>query len=230
MLTAVGLTFAGCAVQQQKPPMTPLEIQSIQTREFESPKKIVFASVVSVFQDLGYTLKNADLNTGFINAESAAQNSTATIGEGIFVEILGEVILGDVAGSNQSTQSTEQTAATAFIEEIGDRTRVRLNFVTTETIVLSPRPEHQMGYSDSGRQDLHQRLRKNRKRHLHPVGRLTPSNLFDIPVNRSRFFTTPLSARKGFEDPVPRFCIRMPSASARNSTSDVRMKSITFSQ
>lgn len=134
MLTAVGLTFAGCAVQQQKPPMTPLEIQSIQTREFESPKKIVFASVVSVFQDLGYTLKNADLNTGFINAESAAQNSTATIGEGIFVEILGEVILGDVAGSNQSTQSTEQTAATAFIEEIGDRTRVRLNFVTTRQL------------------------------------------------------------------------------------------------
>ena len=130
-LTAVGLIFAGCAVQQQKPPMTPLEIQSIQTREFESPKKIVFASVVSVFQDLGYTIKNADLNTGFINAESAAQNSTATIGEGIFVEILGEVILGDVAGSNQSTQNTEQTAATAFIEEIGNRARVRLNFVTT---------------------------------------------------------------------------------------------------
>lgn len=125
MLTAVGLTFAGCAVQQQKPPMTPLEIQSIQTREFESPKKIVFASVVSVFQDLGYTIKNADLITGFINAESAAQDATS--GAEVFVGVLG--VMG---GQNAMTQRVEQTVATAFIEEIGNRARVRLNFVTTE--------------------------------------------------------------------------------------------------
>ncbi len=91
--------------------MTPLEIQSLQTREYESPKKIVFASVMSVFQDLGYTIKGVDLVTGFINAESAAQNATG--GLEFFAGIL----------------SIEQTAATAFMEEIGDRTRVRLNFV-----------------------------------------------------------------------------------------------------
>ena len=104
--------------------MTPLEIQSIQTREFESPKKIVFASVVSVFQDLGYTIKNADLNTGFINAESASQNATS--GADVFVGVLGAM-----GGQNAMTQSVEQTVATAFIEEIGKRSRVRLNFVTT---------------------------------------------------------------------------------------------------
>lgn len=125
MLTAVGLTLAGCVVQQQKPPMTPLEIQSIQTREFESPKKIVFASVVSVFQDLGYTIKNADLNTGFINAESAAQD-TASDAE-IFIGVI-SVLGGEPA---TTTQRVEQTVATAFIEEIGNRARVRLNFVTT---------------------------------------------------------------------------------------------------
>ena len=127
MLTAVGLTLAGCVVQQQKPPMTPLEIQSIQTREFESPKKIVFASVVSVFQDLGYTIKNADLNTGFINAESASQNTSIGPEAEIFIGVIG-VLGGEPA---TTTQRVEQTVATAFIEEIGNRARVRLNFVIT---------------------------------------------------------------------------------------------------
>ena len=114
-LTIAALTFTGCAGFQGQPKtMTPLEIQSMQTREYESPKKTVFASVMSVFQDLGYAIKNADNNTGFINAESAAQPDTA-------LEILS---LGGIA-------TMEQTVATAFIEEIGDRTRVRLNFVTT---------------------------------------------------------------------------------------------------
>lgn len=125
MLTAVVLTFAGCAVPQQKPPKTPLEIQSIQTREYETPKKIAFASVMSVFQDLGYTIKNADLNTGFINAESATQNATFGADADILVDVLG------VFGNQPPTQRVEQTVATAFIEEIKDRTRVRLNFVTT---------------------------------------------------------------------------------------------------
>lgn len=131
ILTAVALTLTGCAVQQQqKPPRTPLEIQSIQTREYEAPKKTVFASVVSVFQDLGYTIKNADLNTGFINAESATQNASLdSIGPEaeIFIGVLG-VLGGQPA---QTTQSVEQTIATAFIEEIKERSRVRLNFVTT---------------------------------------------------------------------------------------------------
>ena len=125
MLIAVALTLPGCAVQQRKAPRTPLEIQSIQTREYEAPKKIVFASVVSVFQDLGYTIKNADLNTGFINAESATQNATFGADADVLIDVLG--ILGDTP----PTQSVEQTVATAFIEEIRDRTRVRLNFVTT---------------------------------------------------------------------------------------------------
>lgn len=128
ILTAVGFTLAGCVVQQQKPPMTPLEIQSIQTREFESPKKIVFASVVSVFQDLGYTIKNADLNTGFINAESAAQDTTSDAE--IFIGVI-SVLGGEPA---TTTQRVEQTVATAFIEEIGNRVRVRLNFVITRQL------------------------------------------------------------------------------------------------
>ncbi|MYH03205.1 MAG: hypothetical protein F4142_11740 [Nitrospira sp. SB0675_bin_23] len=129
VLIVTAFTVSGCVgPQQQKPPMTPLEIQSIQTREYEAPKKITFASVVSVFQDLGYTIKNADLNTGFINAESASQNTFIGPEAEIFIGVLGGVLGGQPA---RTTQSVEQTVATAFIEEIKDVTRVRLNFVMT---------------------------------------------------------------------------------------------------
>ncbi len=123
-LTALALIVTGCVVQP--PPMTPLEIQSLQTREYESSKKIVFPSVVSVFQDLGYTIKGADLNTGFINAESTTKQDQAL-----------QILLG--------VSQMEQTAATAFIEEIGTRTRVRLNFVTTR--------QSSSVYGQSSRQD-----------------------------------------------------------------------------
>lgn len=110
--TIIALNLTGCAVGQQKPQMTPLEVQSIQTREFESSKKIVFASVISVFQDLGYTIKNADNDTGLINAESTTQQDMN------WQPFAGVILM-------------EQTVATAFVEEIRNRTRVRLNFVTT---------------------------------------------------------------------------------------------------
>ena len=102
---------AGCATTTA-PTMTPLEIQSLQTREYENEKAIVFTSVISVFQDLGYTVKSADKDTGFITAESAATSDAAS-----------KFWLG--------VSNVSQTAATAFVERIGDTTKVRLNFVTS---------------------------------------------------------------------------------------------------
>lgn len=107
----VGVILSGClTIDSPAPAMTPLEIQSMQTRDFEEEKEVVFRSVVSVFQDLGYTIKNADLATGFIQADGLAES-----------DWLGKVLTG-------STQ-TSQTKATAFVEQIGSQTRVRLNFV-----------------------------------------------------------------------------------------------------
>ncbi len=95
-----------------KPAMTPLEIQAMQTHDFEAPKDVVFASVVSVFQDLGYTIQDADKDTGLITAESPVKDTTG--------------FLGALTGDNQMSM----TRATAFVETIGNgRTRVRLNFV-----------------------------------------------------------------------------------------------------
>ncbi len=90
--------------------MTPLEIQSIQTREYEASKNVVFPSVISVFQDLAYTITSADKETGFISAESASQSDSVM-----------KFWLG--------VTRVSQTKATGFIERIGSVTRVRLNFV-----------------------------------------------------------------------------------------------------
>ena len=106
------ISLSGCLTFEAEPPLTPLEIQSIQQREYESDKKIVFASAVSVFQDLGYTIKSADITTGFITAESAAKNN---LGAQVFFGYL----------------EVKSTRATAFIEEIGSMVKIRLNFVNT---------------------------------------------------------------------------------------------------
>lgn len=119
------LVLAGC-VTTSGPTLTPLEIQSLQTREYEQGKDIVFPSVLSVFQDLGYTVKSADKNTGLITAESPAKSDAAS-----------KFWLG--------VSKVSQTSATAFVEEIGKITKVRLNFVTSN--------KKSYGHGQSDRQD-----------------------------------------------------------------------------
>ena len=121
-LIVTGMVFlAGCT--PPGPVLTPLEIQNLQTREFEHDKAIVFASTMSVFQDLGYIVNSADLDTGLITTESPATSDRAAF-PARFVIMPELMIWSDVS-------SVMQTKATAFIERIGNRSRVRLNFVVT---------------------------------------------------------------------------------------------------
>ena len=103
------LFLSGCA-SSNAPTMTPLEIQSLQSREYEAKKELVFPSVVSVFQDLGYTIANADIASGLISAESSTESNVGY-----------QILTG--------TSLTNQTRATGFVEQIGSKTKVRLNFV-----------------------------------------------------------------------------------------------------
>ena len=107
-------SLIGCADFSNKPSMTPLEIQSLQTREYEESKELVFRSVVSVFQDIGYIINQADLNSGLITGSGTADSDW---------------------GSKfwWGVTKVTQTQATAFVERIGEYTRVRINFVTSTT-------------------------------------------------------------------------------------------------
>ena len=104
-LCAMLAPVVGC-VTGGAPQKTSLELQSFQRREFATTKKIAFASTVSVFQDLGYIIKTADMETGLISASSPTKNL-------------------NFFGSHM-----QNTDVTAFLEEIGSgRAFVRLNFV-----------------------------------------------------------------------------------------------------
>lgn len=103
--------LAACSTNPS-PQMTPMEIRSLQTREFETTKQIAFPSVITVFQDLGYSISQADIDTGFISAESASDSDEAS-----------KFWLG--------VSSVTQTKATAYVEEVGSFAKVRINFVTT---------------------------------------------------------------------------------------------------
>ncbi len=102
---------SACAPAMPPQIQTPLAIQSIQSREYEASRDIVFPSVISMFQDLGYIITNADMATGLISAESAAQSSD------------------DFESFLMGQTKVSQTKATGFVETIGTMTRLRLNFV-----------------------------------------------------------------------------------------------------
>jgi hypothetical protein len=105
--------IGGCVTTPPATP-TPLQVQAFQSRGYENGKTMVFGSVVSVFQDLGYIIDSADKETGFITASSPTGDRTSLL----------EALSG--------MQSSGQTRATAFIEEIRpDFVTVRLNFVDT---------------------------------------------------------------------------------------------------
>lgn len=103
------VVLSGCA--RHVPTKTALELQAIQAKEFESTKKAAFASTISVFQDLGYVINSANLETGLITGKSPTKQS---------VQFFVGQVMTDVK-------------ATAFVEEITPgRTKIRLNFVASK--------------------------------------------------------------------------------------------------
>ncbi len=113
---AAGVFFTGnnIAIAKSKPSLTPLELQALQSKEFETSKETLFSAVMSVFADLGYQIENADVQTGFITANSATVNKTN--------------FFGALAG----VSSSGNTRATAFVEKMNSgMARVRLNFLST---------------------------------------------------------------------------------------------------
>ncbi len=121
VLTA-SLLLGGCAVDNPPPQKTSLEIQSFQSRQFDTDKKTAFNSTMSVFQDLGYIVSSASMETGFIAAESPTKGAQ---GMAALLEAL------------SSMRSEGRTAVTAFVEEIGPKaTKVRLNFVQRDKTLM----------------------------------------------------------------------------------------------
>lgn len=119
MLAGMAAAMATAAVPaeaKKAPALTPMEIQALQSHDYETSKEVLFASVVSVFQDLGYQLENADMTSGFITASSAMRNKTSLL----------DAFAKQTASGN--------TRVTAFVEAMPNHmARVRLNFLASKT-------------------------------------------------------------------------------------------------
>lgn len=125
-MPTICVIFVGCATATPppEPTMTPMEIQAMQSREYEEGLVTVFNSVVAVFQDLGYSITAADRVTGFIAAEGLTDSATT----GHLSKFL--------FGSSLESKNV-RNVATAFVEPIREITRVRINFVLKENTVTS---------------------------------------------------------------------------------------------
>lgn len=112
-VVACAVMAAACSTHKVKEPtLSGLELQQLQTREFEAPIKLVFASVLSVLQDAGYIIDSADSETGFITAKSPTDSN------------LSYNLLWGFGKRNKATMIT------VFIEPVGaEFSKVRLNFV-----------------------------------------------------------------------------------------------------
>jgi hypothetical protein len=107
LIVASSFMVSSCMPGNYKSTKTSLELQSIQSKEFETTKKIAFASTLSVFQDLGYVIESGDFVTGLITGKSPTKRG---------------MIFG---GSTQ-----EFRRATGFVEIIKKGfVKIRINFV-----------------------------------------------------------------------------------------------------
>tara|TARA_S200000501_G_scaffold22929_1_gene19912 strand:- start:157 stop:648 length:492 start_codon:yes stop_codon:yes gene_type:complete len=107
----LSIILIGCSMGKSKgTSMTPLEIQTMQTRTYESNYSLTFNSVMSVFQDLGFTVEIADKDSGLIKSSGTTESS------GFLYEFF------------TGYSATSQTVATATIEQIGKQVSVRLSF------------------------------------------------------------------------------------------------------
>lgn len=120
------LAVSGCVVTvdevfgEEDAKVSNLELQQMQTREFDATVEQAFSAVISTFQSYGYLIQSADKSTGMVLAKT---NSQASIDN--FKDLV----------------KTEYDKATAFIEQIS-KTQVRIRVSIVKYVTAS-----RMGYS-----------------------------------------------------------------------------------
>lgn len=103
------------AYAKKKPELTALQMQEMQTKDLETDKNTAFSAVMTVLQDSGYRIGNADKDTGLITGV-ASTNTKMT-----WLPFVG-------FGKSKKTP-----VVSAFVEDLSPTvTKVRLNFVMTK--------------------------------------------------------------------------------------------------
>ena len=112
-VAAVAILVGGPADAKKQPQLSGLALQQIQSRDYEAAKDISFPAVMTVLQDAGYRIAEADKDTGLITGAASTKSVTTY---NIFWGL----------GKKKRTP-----VVSAFVEDRGRGSRIRLNFVLT---------------------------------------------------------------------------------------------------
>jgi len=125
--------FSGAAqAADKKSQMSTLELQAVQSHDFEAPKDEVFGAVMTVLQDAGYRIQAGEVQTGLITGVGSSQAKlTYNLFWGFGKKKLSPMV-------------------SAFIEKMGPGSRVRLNFVMAKvkSTVYGSQPEDEEPVTD----------------------------------------------------------------------------------
>ena len=113
MAAVIGLAVLSPApaIAKKKPQLSALALQQMQSREYDTNKSISFPAVVTILQDSGYRIQAADKDTGLITATASTKSKLTWM---------------PFVGFGKSKKTP---VVSAFIEERGRGSRIRLNFV-----------------------------------------------------------------------------------------------------
>lgn len=91
------------------PQVSQVQLQALQTREFDASEQQLFSATIGAFQSYGYAIQSADRSTGLVIAKTTS-----------------EATLNHFNGLTR----VEYDKATAFIEQIGEnRMKIRVSIV-----------------------------------------------------------------------------------------------------
>lgn len=127
------LTFClmGCTPSPPKPQLNPLQIEAMQTQQFDGSKRKTFDAVMTVLQNSGYVIQAANYDTGFITAKSETKSSSSSFGETLMVALA-------AGGGAQPQHTSYDKTVSAFVSPVKVKqktsTKVRLSFVAHQTI------------------------------------------------------------------------------------------------
>ena len=114
------------AFAKKAPPISGLALQQMQARDYEVGKSVTFPAVMTVLQDSGYRIQSADRDTGLITATASTKSKTTW---------------APFVGFGKSKKTP---VVSAFIEDRGSGSRVRMNFI----LAKSKKGAYGMGWED----------------------------------------------------------------------------------
>ena len=136
LIILVGLVAASVAtpvLAKAKQELSPLQLQSMQTKEFEVTKDQAFGAVMTVLQDSGYRIQSGDVQSGLITGiGSTTGKMSYSLWSGFGKKKLTPIV-------------------SAFIEQMGPVSKIRLNFIMAKvkSTVYGSQPQDEEPVIDS---------------------------------------------------------------------------------